>query len=503
MKSSGNPKAPAAPVEVLTTAEMAEADARAASLGVPVQDLMERAGRAVAEEASRMVPPGSRVAILCGPGNNGGDGFVAARLLKRASYDVRLYLLGEKSALKGDAATAARAFEGPVRALETLSLDSLHLVVDALFGAGLARPLTGLAAETVDAVNATKIPVLAVDVPSGLDGTTGRATGPVITAARTVTFFRLKPGHLLYPGRALCGETILADIGMPTAVLEPIQPMTAHNVPNLWRHLWPTPDATHHKYNRGHAAVVSGPAHTTGAARLGARGALRIGAGLVTVLSPLAAMDANAAHLTAIMLRPFDGWQGLGEHLTDRRITSVLLGPAYGVGEATCRAAEAVLASGAAAVFDADALSSFAGAADRLGAAIKAAPARPVVLTPHQGEFDRLFGRDLHASRLDAARTAAARSGAVVVLKGADTVIAAPDGRAAINDNAPPWLATAGSGDVLAGFITGLLAQGMEPFAAAAAAVWCHGDVANRFGRGLIAEDLPEHLPKTLQALDA
>ena len=487
---------------LLTPQEMGRADRLAVDHGVPSLALMEAAGQAVADAARRFVQPGQRVAVLCGPGNNGGDGFVAARILKRASYDVRLFLVGEKSALKGDAAEMARRFDGPVRALDPFQLESLHLVIDALYGAGLSRPIDGVAAEVIAAVNASSTPVLAVDVPSGLDGATGETRGPVMRATETVTFFRRKPGHLLYPGRELCGFVRVADIGIPERVLSEIDVKTFANAPELWRERfrWPTHEG--HKYARGHAVVVSGPAHATGACRLGARAALRAGAGLVTVASPLDAVSINAMHLTAIMLKPFEGPEGLTDILQDQRKNAVLVGPGGGVGEAMRRLVEAALRSAASVVLDADALTSFAGDLGRLRAAIAQRPDRAVVLTPHDGEFDRLFG-SVAGSRLARARAGAEAANAVVLLKGPDTVIAAPDGRAAINANAPPWLATAGSGDVLGGIIAGLLAQSMPALEAAAAAAWLHGEVATDFGPGLIAEDLPERLPAVLARLRA
>jgi hydroxyethylthiazole kinase-like uncharacterized protein yjeF len=487
-------------LELLTAEQMSAADSLAVKHGVPSLTLMENAGVAVADVARRLVKPGARVAVLCGPGNNGGDGFVAARFLKRASYDVRLYLIGPRDALKGDAAEKARWFDGPIREMSPDAVESMHLVIDAMFGAGLSRPLSGIAAEMAEAVNAARVPVLAVDVPSGLDGTTGTAAGPVIEAGHTITFFRRKPGHLLMPGRALCGEVTVAQIGIPPEVLAEIAPKTWVNAPGLWLPLYRWPELAGHKYRRGHAVAVSGLAHQTGAARLAARGALRIGAGLVTVASPLYAVAVNASHLTAIMLKPFEGAEGLADILSDERKNAVMLGPGAGVGEATADLVGAALESGAAVVLDADALTSFEGAVGDLASMIVQRPSRPVVMTPHDGEFQRLFG-DRDGSRLERARAAASRSGAVIVLKGPDTVIASPDGRAAINDNAPPSLATAGSGDVLAGFVTGLLAQGMPPFEAACAAVWLHGECAATFGPGLIAEDLPETLPRVLQRL--
>ncbi len=513
-------------LELLTTTQMSEADRLTIAGGVPSLELMERAGIAVAEAAGAMVGICARILVLAGPGNNGGDAFVAARRLAEQGYRVRLALLGDRGALKGDAAAMAARWLRAIEPLVVAAIRDCDLVIDGLFGAGLSRPVTGTAADVIAAVNASGIPVLAIDVPSGLDGTTGAPAGPVIIATRTVTFCRRKPGHLLLPGRRLCGPVTLADIGIPDAVVEQIAPRTFANAPGLWQSALPAPSIEGHKYTRGHAVVVSGPAESTGAARLGARGALRIGAGLVTVASPRAAFPINAMHLTAVMLKPFDVPEGLADLLADKRRNAILLGPGLGIGPMAARMTEIALASGAACVLDADALTSFsdtasatagepmeptafgflAGAPERaiyspsrLFEAIRSDTGRPVVVTPHDGEFKRLFdhlpGLDA-ASRLDRARHAAAASGAIVVLKGADTCIAAPDGRAAINENAPPWLATAGSGDVLAGFITGLLAQGVPGFEAAAAAVWLHGAAADHIGRGLTAEELPEGLPR-------
>ncbi len=501
--------------ELLTTAEMAQADFLAVEAGVSSLTLMENAGRAVADAAQRMVRPGAAIAVLCGPGNNGGDGFVAARLLSLRGYNVQVALLGERGALKGDAAAMARTWTGATITPDAWHVGDCDLIVDSLFGAGLSRALDGAAAALVAKVNTSGKPVLAVDVPSGLDGTAGRALGPVVQATTTITFFRRKPGHVLLPGRTLCGPVVVADIGIPASVLDTIKPAISTNAPALWSASFPWPRSDGHKYTKGHAIVVSGPAHRTGAARLAARGALRVGAGLVTVASPPEAMADNAAHLTAIMLEPFDGPRGLAGVLDDVRRNAVLIGPGTGVSLTTRLLTQVALEYDAAVVLDADALTSFTIAQDVVPEArflddadpvvwalfehIKEKPGRPVVLTPHEGEFKRVFG-ERTGSKVERALAAAKQAGAVVVLKGADTVIAAPDGRAAINENAPPWLATAGSGDVLAGFITGLLAQGMPAFEAACAAVWLHGECATAFGPGLIAEDLPEMLPRVLAA---
>jgi len=487
-------------LELLTSEEMGRADRLAVAAGVASLALMENAGSAVADEAALMAGAGARIAVWCGPGNNGGDGFVAARQLRGLGYDVSVALLGERAALKGEAAAMAERYSGSIAPLTPSALEGAQVIVDALFGAGLTRPLAGAAAAAVEWMNGSGASVLAVDVPSGLDGTTGAAAGPVVRAQRTVTFFRRKPGHLLLPGREYCGAVRVADIGIPASVLAEIGVRTWANAPGLWLDAFPRPRLEGHKYDRGHALVVSGPLAHTGAARMGARGALRTGAGLVTVASPPGALAVNAAHLTAIMLMPFEGAGGLAQILSDRRKNAVLLGPALGVGAATRDLVAAALASGAAVVLDADALTSFEGEAPRLARAIRAG-SRPVVVTPHEGEFRRLFPALTSGSKLERARAAAAESGAVVILKGADTVIAAPDGRAAINENSPPWLATAGAGDVLGGFVAGLLAQRMPAFEAACAAVWLHGEAAAEFGPGLIAEDLPEMLPAVLRKL--
>jgi NAD(P)H-hydrate epimerase len=478
---------------LLTPQQMGAADRLAITGGVPGIVLMEAAGRAIADAVSRRWPP-RPVAVLCGPGNNGGDGFVAARLLAERGWHVRLALLGEAARLRGDAALAAACWPGPVEPLAPEMLDGAGLVIDALFGAGLARPLDGVARAVVEALGERRLPVVAVDVPSGIDGASGEVRGVAPRAALTVTFFRKKPGHLLLPGRAYCGETVLAPIGIPGGVLDEVMPDTAENDPAWWLPALPRPGLDSHKYTRGHA-LVAGGAVMTGAGRLAARAGARIGAGLVTVAAPAEAFAIYAGALTGIIVEPVGGTDDFRRSLADERRNAVLIGPGAGVGLETRDKVLAILAAQKQAVLDADALTSFASDPEALFAAIRA----PAVLTPHQGEFARLF--DATGSKPERARQAARQSGAVVVLKGADTVIAAPDGRVAINANAPPDLATAGSGDVLSGMVLGLMAQGMETFAAAAAAVWLHGAAADGLGAGLVAEDLVEALPGVLREL--
>lgn len=500
---------PLDPVDLLSTAEMTAADRWMVDRGTPGAILMDRAGWAVAEQAERLGRGRGAILVLAGPGNNGGDGFVAAARLRARGVPVRVALLGALDDLAGDAAAAARAWPDAVEDARGVSFEGAGSVVDALFGAGLARPLDGEAAALVARVNASGMPVLAVDIPSGIDGNTGAARGCAIRAAATVTFFRLKPGHLLQPGRSHCGETVLADIGIDPAVLATLGIATCRNVPAAWIGAYPFPTTEGHKYTRGHALVLSGGPTTSGAARMSARAALRVGAGLVTLASPGPALAVNAAHQTAVMLMACDDAPALAEILADRRKNAVVLGPGLGIGEAARAMVREVLRAKAerepprAAVIDADALTSFRADASGLAALIAAAPG-PVVVTPHDGEFEKLFDdAALSGSRLDRAREGARRLGAVMLLKGPDTVVAEPGGRASIAGDDAPWLATAGSGDVLAGLVGGLLAQGMPAFEAASAAVYLHAAAARRIGPGLIAEDLSDAMPGVLADLFA
>jgi ADP-dependent NAD(P)H-hydrate dehydratase / NAD(P)H-hydrate epimerase len=491
-------------IELLTTAEMAEADRQTIAAGVPGIRLMERAGRAVADAVRARFRGGSRVLVVAGPGNNGGDGFVAARLLAVDGYSVAVAMVGEVVRLKGDAALAAKQWTGPTVAVDAGALDDADVIIDAQFGAGLDRPVEGLARTMIESMNAHPAPVVAVDLPSGINGTTGAVMGSAVNAARTVTFFRKKPGHLLLPGRLHCGAISIADIGIPDMVLTSIAPQTFENTPPLWREHFPHPSEAGHKYDRGHAVVASGPSWSTGAARLAARGALRAGAGLVTIASPREALAVNATTNLAVMVRPVDGAEELTWFLADRRFNAFAIGPGVGVGEGTCDLVLAALAGERAVVLDADAITSFSGRPARLAEALRQRQ-RATILTPHEGEFLRYFGaldqKTKVGSKLERARLAARITNVIVLLKGPDTVVAAPDGRASIAANAPAYLASAGSGDVLTGIATGLLAQGMPAFEAASAAVWLHGEAARLFGPGLISEDLPEVLPRVYQAL--
>lgn len=492
-------------IELLTNSEMMEADRLTIASGVSGAVLMENAGEAVAQAVAAAHPAGSRIVVVAGPGNNGGDGFVAARVLRERGYDVRVLLLGARSKLKGDAAQAAVRWRGLVDAADPSMLAPADGIVDALFGAGLDRPVSGAALSIIEGINASGVPVTAIDLPSGVNGTTGAVMGVAVRATQSVTFFRRKPGHVLLPGRLYCGPVRLSDIGIPTSVLASIRPKIACNVPDIWAAHFPVPRIAAHKYARGHAVIVSGGLASTGAARLAARGALRGGAGLVTIASPREALAVNAAANLAVMVRPVDGATELRSLLADRRLNAVVLGPGGGIGSSMREIVLAALDGERNVVLDADALTSFADHPKMLQKSLANRLESCAILTPHEGEFGRLFKAVEQIpsvkQKLEAAQTASHETSAIIVLKGADTIVAAPDGRAAISENAPPWLATAGSGDVLAGMIAGLLAQGMPGFEAAAAAVWLHGEAGTGVGPGLISEDLPEVLPNIYRRL--
>jgi ADP-dependent NAD(P)H-hydrate dehydratase / NAD(P)H-hydrate epimerase len=493
---------------LLTATQMAQADRLTVASGISSPALMEHAGRPVALAIMQRWTP-RPVLVLCGPGSNGGDGFVAARRLAEADWPVRVALLVPREHLRGEAAHHAALWRGPVEALTPAALDGAELIVDAIFGAGLSRALEGVAAQALAEAAARKMTIIAVDVPSGLMGDTGAClpgTMGAVPCVLTVTCFRKKPGHLLQPGRSLCGELVVADIGTPASVFEQLRPDIFENDPALWADAMPALQLDGDKYSRGHALVWGGWP-TTGAARLAAHAAARVGAGLTTVAVPEAALQVYAAALTSIMLSPVARPEDLEQLLADSRYTGLLIGPGAGIGPDTRARVLTLLKTGRATVLDADALSTFKDEPLALFGAIKGttrgSTAGACVLTPHEGEFTRLFEGvvDLHGDKLTRARAAARASGAIVVLKGVDTVIAAPDGRAIINANAPPTLATAGAGDVLSGMVLGLLAQGMEPFLAAGAAVWLHGAAAAHFGPGLLAEDLPDRLPAVFRRL--
>lgn len=481
---------------LLRVSQMARADADTITGGTPGIDLMERAGAAVAERAAGLFP-GQPVAVLCGPGNNGGDGFVAARLLADNGADVRLYLLGDRDTVAGDAALAADRWQGGTECLDAGFERSNAGIIDALFGAGLSRPLEGIAADIAQILNDGDADVLAVDIPSGILGDTGEVLGAAIQARETVTFCRPKPGHFLIPGRALCGRIHVADIGIPDTVVNSQNPDTWVNSADLWWPSFPHPGPGDHKYTRGHV-VIWGAGAMPGAARMAADGARRAGAGIVTIATLSENLGLFRLGAPGVLVKDASDVDVYADYyLKGDKNQVLLLGPGNGTGPDTRARVLAALDTGKPVVLDADALSVFAGDP----AALISALHENCILTPHEGEFGRVFAGG--GDKLTRVRRAAEQSGAVVVLKGFDTVIAAPDGRAVINANGSPHLASAGTGDVLAGMTAGLLAQGMVPFLAASAAVWLHSAAAHEVGHGLIAEDIPALLPPIVKALPA
>lgn len=488
-------------IELLTPKQMGAADRHTIDAGTPGITLMDAAGAAVVDCVGEQFQDAEKLLIVCGTGNNGGDGFVAARLLHEQGLLAQILICGDPSKIAGDAALAYEALDKTCLLDRVPDTEGYDLIIDALIGAGLEREVTGAFADIIQVINAADCPVLAVDLPSGIDGRTGKAMGAAVEATATVTFFRYKPGHILLPGRSYCGSQHLYQIGIeePALIASGVE---AHlNTPDLWEDALPVPGLAGHKYNRGHTLVVSGPPHATGAARLVAGAALRAGSGLVTLATSSEALPINAAHLTAIMLKVTDSVDDIAHLLKDRRFNCLALGPGLEPDEQTRSLTLKLLSFCRQTILDAGALTAFSETPELLFAAIGSAT-QETILTPHTGEFVRLFHEHaVHASKIDRAKSAARQSGAVIVLKGPDTVIASPDGRAAVSDNGPPWLATAGSGDVLAGVVAGLAAQGMPAFEAACAAVWLHGDAARRTGPGLISTDLDEGLRQSIAAI--
>ena len=484
--------------KILSVNSHRQCDRFAIANGITGIALMEQAGEAVARAIMDRWAP-RKILVICGPGNNGGDGFVAARHLKSRGWPVTVALCCPPDRYSGDAAIMQTKWQGGTVAIEGVALADFGLVVDAIFGAGLSRPLDGLPLALTDTIAKAGLPVVAVDVPTGLHGDQARPLNAAIRADLTVTFHQLKPAHCLQPGREICGEIVCADIGIPEDWATEIAPDAELNLPDCWPDIPIQGEPAIHKHGKGRLCVVSGGASATGAARMAAMAGLRAGVGLVTLLTPPSALLVNATHLTAIMLHRFDGPQGLIDGLDARRATATVIGPGCGLGEATRELVVAAASRDAPMVLDADALTSFETDPEHLFQHLRIND----VLTPHGGEFARLFP-DIAAdstNKIEATRAAALKAGCSVVFKGADTVIAAADGRVRVNIHASPALATAGSGDILAGMIGAFLAQGQNGFDAASASVWLHGDAGKRLGQGLIAEDLPGILPEVFADL--
>jgi hydroxyethylthiazole kinase-like uncharacterized protein yjeF len=480
--------------EILSVGEMIRAEQLAIGTGFTSLSLMEKAGNAVAEHIHNQWSPRETL-VLCGPGNNGGDGFVTAAALAQRGWPVRVCCLVDSSSLFGDAKEVSATWLGDVSPMGPEMISGAEIIIDAIFGAGLSRPISGVALKTLETANRSGKPIVAVDLPSGIDGDTGELMGFAASCHSTVTFFRPKRGHLLMPARRYIGETIVKDIGIPEEVLEEISPKTFVNQPEYWEFEIPWPNLSTHKFARGHLVVV-GSDKMTGATRLAARAAMRIGAGLVTVLSPPSAVPIYSLDDPVLIVQPLREDFNLSRDIDDKRKNTALIGPGATIGEPTKFMLGQFMAENVTTVIDGGALSSFEDKPDEL---FEMTRGNKAVMTPHEGEFSRLF--NFKGDKITQAAKAAVLSGVVVLLKGADSVIASPDGRICLNNNGPSWLATAGSGDVLAGAIAGLIAMGLPEFEATCVAVWVHGAAGSEFGPGLIASDLPELFPKVLTDL--
>lgn len=486
--------------EILTAQEMRQTDQAAIAAGAKGIDLMATAGHAVAQRIVQdyTVCP---VLVLCGKGNNGGDGFIVAGLLEKAGWPVRVACLGKTTELKGDAALAAKTYGGKVEALNSnLGIKDARIVIDAVFGTGFNGTLDPELVTLFDKVRAKSPVIVAIDIPSGIDADSGQVAEGTLKADITVTFCRRKIAHMIYPSRTWCGRVVRSDIGIDDTVVAQQNALTFENNPALWLASLPIPGHDSNKFTRGHVSVYGG-SFRTGAAALSARAAQRAGAGLVSIASPDSAQLYYRLAAASLMVDGCNTLQDYQDILADDRRNAVVIGPGAlpeQGGEEDLRAAVgAAIATPKTVVLDADVFRAFEHQPSQLLG--KLDPARHV-LTPHAGEFLRLFGTP-DGSKLDQARAAAKKANAVVVYKGPDTIIAAPEGLAVIDVSGPPTLATAGSGDVLAGLIAGFAAQGMPAFFAACASVYLHSQSARLHGLGLTAEDIISNIHQALNNL--
>jgi len=500
---------------LLSNQQVRNADKLTIESGISGFELLSAAGRQVYEVVSQLATASDRILVACGSGNNGGDGLIAAALLLEAGFDVSVVLSSPPETVTGDARLALNALGQPVSSLADSTVDNYSIILDAILGSGIDRPVRDDLARWIALVNNSNALIVSVDIPTGICSDSGVVMGTAVAAQHTVTFFRKKTGHVLYPGRQHCGQIHLRQIGIDDSVLDQLQPRCFENGTALWQASLPQPSWNSHKYTRGHVVVATGDALSTGAARLAARAALRAGAGLVTLACPSSAVSVVASHVSCEMLETADTAAEFKAILEDERISAVVVGPGLGIGSATQELVQAALRSTASVVLDADALTSFENCEADLFQLISESK-NEVVLTPHFGEFKRLFGGCIRSETTQATGSgkqlvvdnkitmsieAARISGATVVHKGPDTVIATPSSLCVINTNAPPWLSTAGSGDVLAGTIAGYLAQGVTGFKAASIGCWMHAEAASVFGPGLIASDIAARYPQIINRL--
>lgn len=481
--------------EILSASEMSKTEAAAIADGTPAFQLMQNAGHAVAQEIMSCLEP-CETLILCGPGNNGGDGFITAAQLKKNGWPVRVACLAKKSELKGLSAQAAKMWDGPIESLNSnLSVHQTKLIVDAIFGTGFKGGLDPETLTLFEKIKARKIGVVAIDLPSGINASTGAVAAGILSAQLTVTFGRKKVAHVLHSSKFLCGRIILSNIGIGDGHVMTAQSSLFENHPALWLRDFPLPTPSSHKYDRGHALIYGGD-HRPGAAILAAMAAQRAGSGVVSFATTPDMHSFYLAARASIMTDSLQDDDALKALLRDERKTALVIGCGAGTDARLEKSVMTALSFNKAVVLDGDVFTVFKDKTDKLFPALHARH----VLTPHSGEFERLFP-SLQGDKIAKARAAAKLSGAIVVLKGADTVIAAPDGAAVIQHDSPSVLATAGSGDVLAGLIGGFAAQGMSSFMAASAAVWLHAEAGRKQGLGLVAEDIISNTSQCLNAL--
>ena len=476
---------------LLTNSQMSFVENQAIKSGKKSTELMENAGTAVVKLILKRYK-NRNISVLCGPGKNGGDGFVVARLLKEQGWNVRLGLTSSQK--DKDSIEKAELWKGNIEPLNESLLYGNPIIIDAMFGAGLKRKLTGIPLALVTKINNKKLDCIAIDIPSGIDGDSGKILGDAPKCKLTITFFCAKPGHFLMPSKSKVGEVIIEDIGISNSFLKQINVKTFLNTPELWKKKFPIPTYDTHKYKRGHL-LIAGAANMTGATHLASSSARRIGAGVVTIGAPSSSCDIYKlgafGHIVLPINNPGD-WNNL---LKNYKNTATLIGPGLGKIAFLKDVVIAALNSKKPVILDADGLNIFKNNPLQLFHSTN----RKHILTPHEGEFKKLF--NFKGNPISRVSRAAKKSGAIVLLKGSSTIIAHPNGKIIINDTGKPYLATAGSGDVLAGIIAGLITQGMNVFEAGCGGTWIHGRAAELFGPGLIAEDIPKLIPTILNEI--
>jgi len=482
---------------ILSCKNHKDLDKRTIKKFIPGYKLMENAGGVIFKIIKKKFKKKKKIKILCGPGNNGGDGFVVAKLLEENGFqDVELFCLVTKNKLKGDAKIAANNFNKNLKSFNDFKISSNDLIIDGIFGSGLKRNISGNLKKIIEKINLKKPYCISIDTPSGINGDTGEIQGTALKSNDTITFTTKKPGHLLSPGSEYCGNVIVGDIGINLEKLS-FKPRIFENHPDNWRSKFPWPNQKSHKYTRGFSLIICGE-KMTGASRLAARAAARIGCGLLCLGVPRKSFNIYSTENPIALIEIVDDKKDLNNLLKDKRINTILIGPGFGISKKKLELIlKVVKEKKRLIVLDADALkNNFK--------KILLKNKTKIVITPHEGEFLQVL-KDLNIknkkNKFSIVIEFIKKTKINLILKGNKTLICSQDGKISINTNTSPFLATGGSGDVLAGMITGLISQGMDIFNACCASVWIHGEIGRMKGPGLIAEDLPEMIPKVLKKL--